>query len=165
MSENSAGAASNPDCAHCGNATEPWITSCLGCGAPVGTTPSAPLADRVAPNLEPDRTVRASQTWLDIPITSDEPVKVALFSQYLTEQGIPFEHSRRFVSIPASEIDRMVQNIGVWAFKPESDDDHRSVDSLGKTLREIGNTVLASVYEPATSAAIHSSGIDLREAL
>lgn len=168
MNDNSTSTGSNSACPVCDASFDPWISSCLSCGAPVGTDVFAPLADRVAPQLEVDSGEIPGQTWIDIPISADEPVKVALFSQYLNEQRVPFEHSRRFISVPTSELERVMEGIGPWAFKPESDDDHRTVDSLNKTLREIGNAVLAAALEPAGGALperkrlVGPTGIDLR---
>lgn len=111
----------------------------------------------------PDNPYCGPATWIDFPISSDEPVKVALFSQFLASQGVAFEHSRRFISMPSTEIETMMTALATWAFPPQSDDDLRSPESLNATLREIGNTVMATVFAdsepPATANAV---GIDLR---
>lgn len=131
-----------------------------------------PLADQVAPSLDISSTMgsvplSARQTWIDIPISCDEPVKVALFSQFLAGQDIPFEQSRRFISVPTDELKLLIDALTTWAFPPISDDDHRHVDSLNTTLREIGATVMGCIFSDAGEkmygdqpAAI--AGIDLR---
>ena len=157
-------------CPECGDAFMPWITMCPACSIALETGgKTAPLAEQVAPSLE-----APESSWIDVPISADEPVKVALFTNFLTERGIDYEESRRFVSIPSADVDQLLGSIDAWAFVHDLPEDDRHHDSLASTLREIGNTVIAAVHgttvaaghapEMATSdgASGKKSPIDLR---
>ncbi len=163
-------------CPECGDAFMPWISMCPACSIELETGPEGaengaeakPLADQVAPTLD-----TSESSWIDIPVSADEPVKVALFTNFLTERDITYEESRRFVSIPSSHADDLAQAIDAWAFVHDLPDDDRHHDSLASTLREIGNTVVAAIHgssviaghpELATAdgAGVKKSPIDLR---
>ena len=90
--------------------------------------------------------VQPAHSWLDIAVSSDEPVKVALLTQLLNEREIPFESSRRFISVESHHADTLEAAIQVWAFTQDLPDDDRELDSLAATLREIGYAVYASIH-------------------
>lgn len=141
-----------PICPECGDAFMPWITMCPACSIALETGVEAkPLAEQVAPNLD-----APESSWIDVPVSVDEPVKVALFTNFLTERGISFEESRRFVSIRTSDADELLGSIDAWAFVHDLPEDDRHHDSLASTLREIGNTVIAAVHG-STIGAGHST--------
>lgn len=126
----------------------PWITVCPDCDMPfdhgLGTTS---LADQKAPPVPLESTA-----WIDIAVSSDEPVKVALLAHFLAENDFEYEESRRFVSLRSDELERLEQSITVWAFTQEMPDDDRHHDSLATTLREIGHAVLNAIHGSANSA-------------
>ena len=129
-------------CPDCTQAFMPWITTCPTCDLALETgVESVALADQVAPSLS-----EPASSWIDIAVSVDEPVKVALLCHFLTEREIPHEESRRFVSVPTSHADELARAIEGWAFVHELPEDDRHHDSLAATLRDIGNTVLNALH-------------------
>jgi hypothetical protein len=127
----------------------PWITTCPTCELPIenGFEPSLetqPAAPRASGSSE--------QLWIDIALSSDEPVKVALLRHFLTERQFAFEESRRFVSIRAEDAARLASAIELWAFHHDLPDDDRHLDTLQSTLREIGDAVLTALHVAHHSA-------------
>lgn len=155
-----------PACPECSGLYMPWITTCPRCDIPLATgTEATALADQVAPMMQ------TSSSWLDIAVSSDEPVKVALLCHFLTEKEVDFEQSRRFVSVRAEHASQLETAVEAWAFSQDLPDDDRHTDSLASTLREIGHAVLSAIHGSQDSAlprsretvdAVSSSRIDLR---
>lgn len=146
MSEDTTGPA-GPACPSCQNLFMPWITTCPQCDIPLASGFEAtPLAEQVAPRI------LKTSSWIDIAVASEEPVKVALLTNFLTERDIEFEQSRRFVSVPAHYSEQLEEAIEVWAFTQDLPEDDRHHDSLAATLRHIGNAVLNAVHGTHNSA-------------
>ena len=112
---------------------------------------------------QPAPRVHLAETWLDIPVSADEPVQVALLKHFLTENKFGFEESRRFISVPANEAERLGKAIEIWAFHQDLPDDVRHVDTLGATLRDLGHRVMSALYSRTSMAHSAASGlVDLR---
>ncbi len=143
----------NKGCGECGRVFLPWITTCPDCLTPLDNGFDQALMAQPAPR------VHLADTWLDIQVSSDEPVQVALLKHFLTENQFGFEESRRFISVPASEAERLAKAIEIWAFHQDLPDDDRHVDTLGRTLRDLGHRVMGAIYSRTSMA--HSARTDL----
>lgn len=149
--------ADNKGCERCRRVFVPWITTCPNCELPLANGFAPTLADQAAPR------VHLAETWVDIPVSSDEPVQVALLKHFLTEHGFGFEESRRFISVPAAESARLAHAIDVWAFHQDLPDDDRHIDTLSATLRDLGHRVMGAIYSRTAVGQAQSSGlVDLR---
>lgn len=125
----------------------PWITTCPQCDVPLANEmQQQSLSEQVAPTVAP------STSWLDIAVSSDEPVKVALLTHFLNEREIPFESSRRFVSVRAEHANKLERAVEAWAFTQDLPEDDRQYDSLAATLRDIGHAVLGAIHGSLSSA-------------
>ena len=149
-------------CTRCGRPAAAWITTCASCGTTLQRGAEPPtLASEPAPPIATEA------RWIDIPISADEPVRVALFCHFLNERGFPYEESRRFVSIPVERAEEIGEAIAPWAFDHDMPDDPRVHDSLADTLRSIGEVALTAIDRHRVSAgrsgtSESSDGIDLR---
>ncbi len=146
-------------CAGCDAVLTPWTTKCLRCGTPVpvsagATPPTTPLARPIAP----------SDFWIDVPISPDEPVKIALLTAFLADQGMEFEQSRRFISIPSKYAEDLVERINLWGIKNGLLNDERHADSLRNAQREIATAVMSAIVAdyPSVPPLQGLAGIDLR---
>jgi hypothetical protein len=144
-------------CSGCGRVFLPWITTCPGCGSAIDHGFAPDLTSQPAPVVtKPDR-------WIDIPVSADEPVQVALLKHFLGENDFAFEESRRFISVFAEDAPRLSSCIEIWAFHPEPLNDDRHLDSLAGTLRELGHRVLNSVHSCAPAGrSLPAVLLDLR---
>ncbi len=134
-------------CPMCRGLFMAWITTCPQCAVPLTSeTAQCDLAHQVAPIVEP------AHSWVDIAVSCDEPVKVALLTQLLNEQEIPYEASRRFISIEKHNAPKLERIIDVWAFTHDMPEDPRNTDSLASTMAEIGYAVYEALHGtvPAT---------------
>lgn len=86
-----------------------------------------------------------SPDWVDIPVSADQPVEVALLCYFLSFHGVTYEASRRFVSVPADDAVALVPEIEIWAFDHDLPDDDRHSDSLAATQRRLGGVVLDAI--------------------
>ncbi len=136
-----------PMCPECSGLFMPWITTCPQCDVPLANEmEQRTLAEEVAP------VVASPASWLDIPVSSDEPVKVALLTHFLNEREIPFESSRRFMSVRSEYAEQLEQAVEAWAFTHDLPEDDRQLDSLAGTLRDIGHAVLGAIHGSMSSA-------------
>jgi hypothetical protein len=137
----------------------PWITTCPTCEMPLDNGFATELGTQpAAPNTSP-------QSWIDVALSSEEPVKVALLRHFLTEHGFEFEESHRFVSVRGEHAERLAQEIDLWAFHHDLPNDDRHLDTLQSTLREIGDAVMSAVYLAHDSALPRTTAppaLDLR---
>jgi len=147
----------NAACGGCGTNLEPWITTCPNCGASSHyPSEEISLASEVAPAMV------AESTWIDVPLSADEPVRVALFRHFLNERSFDFEESRRFISIRVDEADAIATAVRPWAFDHDMPDDPRVHDSLAYTLSGVGTVVLAAIEEHRTGVTANVKPPDQR---
>jgi hypothetical protein len=137
--------AADERCAGCGRPCLPWYTTCPHCERPVGDGAFRELEFQVAAPLGP------AEEWIDIGVSSSEPVKAALLRHFLFDNGFEFEESRRFFSVPQRHAGRLEQAIRVWAFRQDLPDDERHLDTLPSTLREIGQVTLDAIAAAGAS--------------
>ena len=107
---------------------------------------------------------RSSASWIDIPVSANDPAGSALLTHFLNENHFPFEQSRRFFSIPVSAADRLESRVDVWAFRHEMPPDYRVEQSLDGKLRELGEIVLLAIAAAKANVApndVPAAGIDL----
>ncbi len=143
-------------CMSCAVVLTPWTTKCLRCGTLV---PDAP--DSTTPLAAP---IASSSFWIDIPISSDEPVKSSLLCAFLADQEMEFEQSRQFISIPSKYAKDLVERIHLWGLRNGLLNDERHADSLRNTQREIATAVMSAIVAdyPTVPPLQGLSGIDLR---
>ena len=149
-------------CEHCGAPNRLWITTCPACGTSKRNSDlDVSLAGEPAPTLSP------TEQWIDLPISAEEPVRVALFVHFLNERSMDFSESRRFVSVRTEDAPRLLRDVVPWAFHHDLPPDPRLHDSLALTMRSIGIAVLEGI-ERSTSLPIAwpegvvREGVDLR---
>ncbi len=131
---------------------DPWITTCPHCGTSSHYPSEAvSLADQVAP------AVNAEPTWIDVPLSADEPARVALFRHFLHERDFPFEESRRFISIRIEDADAIARAIRPWGFEHDMPEDPRVLDSLAHTMQGVSATVLETIEAQRSSVSRHRS--------
>ncbi len=135
-------------CAGCGGPCQPWFTTCPHCERPIGDGAVQELESQVAAPLGP------TEEWIDIAISSSEPVKAALLRHFLLDNDFEFEESRRFFSLPQRQAARLEQAMLVWAFRQDLPEDERHLDTLPSTLRAIGQATLDGIA--ATASAVGS---------
>ncbi|MGH1504915.1 MAG: hypothetical protein ACRBI6_15270 [Acidimicrobiales bacterium] len=87
--------------------------------------------------------------WVDIPVSADQPAEVALLCHFLSDRGVAYETSRRFVTLSADAAVDLVGDLEIWAFHHDLPDDDRHSDSLAATQRRVGSAVLQAI-ETAT---------------
>ena len=107
----------------------------------------------------------ARKLWIDIPISNDEPAKLALLSRFLLLHEFAFHESPRLLSVPADEAKRLADTIAPWAYEQDLPDDDRHVETLASTQREIGDTVItacAAVDPTSLPKGIVPVSLDLR---
>ncbi len=107
---------------------------------------------------------RENDTWIDVPITSDDPVRVALFRHFLTDRSFPLRESDKCISIRTEDADKIHTAIKPWAFEHDMPEDPRQHDSLANTMQAIG-TVVTDAIESHRAPAAPVAGIkkiDLR---
>ncbi|MEZ5375255.1 MAG: hypothetical protein R2733_02015 [Acidimicrobiales bacterium] len=140
-------------CPSCDGPRELWFTTCPTCDFPFQIGPGAILAGQVAAPLAASGA--AHDEWIDIPIPADQPVKTALMRAFLADQGFAYEESRRFVSIRVSDAAAIESAITIWAYHHDLPEDHRHLDTLMSTLKEIGDATIAAIHA-ATMASTGS---------
>lgn len=107
----------------------------------------------------------ARNTWIDIPISNDEPAKLALLSRFFVLHEFEYHESARFLSVPADEASRLADTIAPWAYEQDLPEDDRHVETLASVQREIGDTVIAAcaaVDPNALPAGVIPVSLDLR---
>lgn len=105
-----------------------------------------------------------STSWIDVPVSPDEPAKVALLCGFLADQEMDFEQSRRFISIPAKYTEDLIERIHLWGLRNGLIDDDRHTESLRTAQREVATAVMSAIVAdyPAVPPIQGLSGIDLR---
>ncbi len=127
-------------CTTCGRAAAPWATTCPVCAAPIVNGAGPNLADQPAP-ARPE-----SRQWIDIDVTSDQPVEAALLRHFLLDNGFEVEETRRFISVPAAEHARLSEAVQIWTVSGDLPEDSRQVDSLSATLRDLSFRVQHAIH-------------------
>lgn len=148
-------------CPSCDGPREQWFTTCPTCDFPFELGPNAILSHQVAAPLT---TGSSFEQWIDVPIGSDQPAKAALLRAFLADQGFEFEESRRFVSFLVADVPAIEAALMIWAYHQDLPEDHRHLDTLMSTLKEIGDETIAAIHSvtlaPTASGLDRAAGLD-----
>lgn len=161
------GRGGEPACATCGRVFMPWVRECPRCGTALandGATTSrsqsgsestaSGAGEGSAPNP-----VEAALAWIDIPVSSDEPVEVALLKHFMVRNNFAVTETRNHLSVRLDDIDRLIASVQVWAFDRDRLTDERTSDSLDATLRSLGYRVLQAA-EKYRARSLELAGLD-----
>ncbi len=130
-------------CPSCDGPRELWFTTCPTCDFPLELGPNAILASQAAAPLLTSTT--GHDDWIDLPIASDQPAKAALLRAFLADHRFEFEESRRFLSIRHRDAAAIESALSIWAYHHDLPEDHRHLDTLMSTLKEIGDVTIGAI--------------------